>query len=271
MSSLSASSVINHLKSIFARHGTPEIVYSDNGPQFQRLVNSEFTQFARDWKFHHITSSPKFAQSNGFVEAGVKKIKASWKKTDDAYRALQAYRATPLVNGFSPAELLMGRRIRTSLPIANHLLEPKTDDHTELREWEEKNKLTQKTNFDKRHGARPLKPIEEGEKVWITDQKTNGLVKTTAGPPRSYIVKTSRGEVRRNRFHLIPMEMPVGNAQAADESVSNQGTMAIPAGNAQAADETVRSQELSCPVPSTSKLPVTQSGRVVRPVQRLNL
>ena len=33
LSSTSSSMVITHLKSIFARHGIPEVVVSDNGPQ----------------------------------------------------------------------------------------------------------------------------------------------------------------------------------------------------------------------------------------------
>lgn len=34
LSSLRENEIIKHLKSIFARHGTPEIVYSDNGTHF---------------------------------------------------------------------------------------------------------------------------------------------------------------------------------------------------------------------------------------------
>ena len=50
-----AASVINHLKSIFARHGIPEIFVSDNGPQY--AVES-FKSFAKEFGFKHITSSP---------------------------------------------------------------------------------------------------------------------------------------------------------------------------------------------------------------------
>ena len=34
LSSMTSEEVINQLKSIFARHGIPQIVISDNGPQY---------------------------------------------------------------------------------------------------------------------------------------------------------------------------------------------------------------------------------------------
>ena len=97
-----AEEVINHTKSIFARHGIPEIVISDNGPQFG---SEAYRQFAQDFQFEHITSSPYFPQSNGEAERAVGTIKNLLKKKDDPYLALLAYRATPLETGFSPAEL----------------------------------------------------------------------------------------------------------------------------------------------------------------------
>ena len=45
--STTSRGVINHLKSIFARHRIPQIVVSDNGPQYS---SSELAQFARDYK-----------------------------------------------------------------------------------------------------------------------------------------------------------------------------------------------------------------------------
>ncbi|KAL7825473.1 hypothetical protein AOLI_G00326800 [Acnodon oligacanthus] len=41
------------LRSVF------DIVVSDNGPQY---ASAEFSNFARDWEFKHITSSPGHAQ-----------------------------------------------------------------------------------------------------------------------------------------------------------------------------------------------------------------
>ena len=57
-----SADVIGHLKSIFACHGIPETICSDNGPQYSSHL---FKEFARDHQFIRITSSPKFPQSNG--------------------------------------------------------------------------------------------------------------------------------------------------------------------------------------------------------------
>ena len=48
--------VINRLKAIFERHGIPETVISDNGPQYS---SAEFSKFAQEWGFAHITTSLK--------------------------------------------------------------------------------------------------------------------------------------------------------------------------------------------------------------------
>ena len=113
LNTMTSNCVITHLKSIFARHGTPKVVFSDNGPQFQQFTRSAFQQVAHEWGFEHRTSSPRYPQSNVFVEVAVRIIKRSLKKTSDRYIALQSYRATKLGNVHSPAELPMGRKLRT--------------------------------------------------------------------------------------------------------------------------------------------------------------
>ena len=45
-------------------------------------MEKEFRQFAHDFDFVHTTSSPHFHQSNGFIEAMVKKVKNAFKKMD---------------------------------------------------------------------------------------------------------------------------------------------------------------------------------------------
>ena len=56
-----SASIIEALKTVFSRHGVPETLISDNGPQY---ASQEFTNFASSYKFCHVTSSPRFPQSN---------------------------------------------------------------------------------------------------------------------------------------------------------------------------------------------------------------
>ena len=110
---MTAEGVILHCKSIFARHGILEVVIADNGSQFEA---NAFRRFSREFQFKHITSSPYYLRSNGEAERAVKTMKGLLKKEGNPYLALLAYRSTLLPNGYSPAELLMNRKLRTSIP-----------------------------------------------------------------------------------------------------------------------------------------------------------
>lgn len=57
---------------MFARHGIPDAVVSDNGPQY---ASAESKDFAERWEFTHTTSSPGPGQSNGQAGRAVLTIK----------------------------------------------------------------------------------------------------------------------------------------------------------------------------------------------------
>ena len=58
LNSLTSADIILHLKSIFARHGIPGYMISDNGPQY---ASKAFSAFSQEYGFQHITSSPYYA------------------------------------------------------------------------------------------------------------------------------------------------------------------------------------------------------------------
>ena len=73
LTSTTSKNVITVLKSIFARHGIPAALMTDNGPQF---ISNEMNQFSSAYGFHHVTSSPHYHQSNGQAELAVKTVKS---------------------------------------------------------------------------------------------------------------------------------------------------------------------------------------------------
>ena len=88
---------INALKQHFARHGIGEKLISDNGPSY---ASQRFAEFAKTYQFEHITSSPRYARSNGMAERTVQTVKKllmkAKKSGNDPYLALLELRNTPL-------------------------------------------------------------------------------------------------------------------------------------------------------------------------------
>ena len=105
------STVSKALRIMFARYGVPDVLISDNGPQFASV---EFESFARKWGFEHVTSSPHYPQSNGKAENAVKTVKRLFSKCKENSRsefmALLDWRNTPTEGlGSSPAQRFFGR------------------------------------------------------------------------------------------------------------------------------------------------------------------
>ena len=116
--------------------------------------------------------------------------------------SILSYRATPLPwCGLSLAELLMGRRIRTDIPQVKDNLIPKWEHSQNFRQLDEK---TRKDNYDRHHRVRTLPMLPDKQTVWVETRghQVPGQVVQTASTPRSYVLQTPSGELRRNRAHL---------------------------------------------------------------------
>ena len=127
------------------------------------------------------------------------------KQSEDLYLALLNYRATPLPwCKRSPAELLMGRKIRTRVPQLPEQLQPTWSYLKDFRNQNQKFKAKQKRDYDKRHRAKESDAIPSDSPVWVTSggEQGEGIVVSPANSPRSYLVDTPTGTIRRNRQHL---------------------------------------------------------------------
>ena len=185
------SKVISCLEEMFARHGLPESLTSDNGPQF---ISAEFGEYMSQEGVRHHKVTAKWPQANGEVERQnsslLKRLqiahaeKKSWKRELNIY--LAAYRALPHpTTGVSPAELLFGRKIRTKLPELS-------DVHVEqeMRDKDSEQKSKSKSYADARRGAR-YSEVLPGDQVLLQQEKKDKL--STRFNPNPYTVVSKHG------------------------------------------------------------------------------
>jgi hypothetical protein len=202
-----SQAIIGELKTCFSRYGIPEIIYTDNGSQ---LASYECTKFLQKWEIKHKTSSPTYAQSNGFIERQVQTIKKILKKAihdgKDMSMTLLEYRTTPLGREIpSPAELLYNRKLKGQLPMAKESQgSEKIVSQYKLRQKK------QKIYYDK--GAKDLTELKVNQTVMLLNHKKEwepGVVHSVdKDRPRAYNVKLDSSGVilNRNRRFLKPYE-----------------------------------------------------------------
>ena len=196
---LTSTAIIVRLKSIVATHSIPDVVVSDNGPQF---ASTEFRKFTEEFCFTHTTSSPRYPQANGEAERAVQTVKNLLRKSTDPYVALLLYRATPLQNGFAPSELLMGRKLKTK-PLSLKKTQISNSHLPLLFQKEQRYRDNQRDNFNRRHAVQQAPEIKPGDSVYIKDPNRSGSIISRHPNHRSYIVDTEQGTICRNRAHLV--------------------------------------------------------------------
>lgn len=193
MRSTTTEKTIEVFQEVFARHGLPASVSSDNGPQFR----SQFSDFLEKLGIVHHRVTPRWPRANGEVERQNQSImkririaqaeKRDWRKGLLEYVA--AYRSVPhTTTGKSPAEALFGRKIRTKIPeilVSNELLD------FEMRDRDGEKKGIGKRYADEKRQAK-YSDITLGESVMVKrDQRQNKL--DTPFIPKPFTVVAKAG------------------------------------------------------------------------------
>ena len=74
---MSSEKTIETLRSVFATHGLPQMLVTDNGPAF---TSNEFRKFTQKNGIKHVTSAPYHPSSNGQAERAVQTVKQGLKR-----------------------------------------------------------------------------------------------------------------------------------------------------------------------------------------------
>ena len=222
MHSIKAHSTIEQLRMIFATHGIPQKIVSDNGPTF---TSQEFKTFMTQNGVLHITSAPYHPSTNGLAERAVQTFKQALKRIQGSSiqeklsKFLFQYRITPhTTTGIAPAELLMGRRLRSRLD----LLFPTVSQKVESKQ------LKQKKEHD---ATKPVRTFSIGDLVYVEDFTASpqkwipGKIVEVTGP-LSYCIELLDGStVRRHVDNVIQQcltDVPTSPAVLAPTPVSVQ-------------------------------------------------
>ena len=118
------------MEAVFARFGYPVTLVTDNSSQFS---SEAFKKFCLERGIRHKFSPPYHPQSNGQAERWVDVLKRSWKKLEGSEDPVLGLNSTLLMlrikpgvaGGSSPAELLLGRKVRSQLSL---LRQPAEED-----------------------------------------------------------------------------------------------------------------------------------------------
>lgn len=211
VSSMSSAAVISTLRLLFATHGLPDVIVSDNGASF---TSEAFKEFAGRNGIRHVTTAPYHPRSNGQAERMVQTTKEALSRITAGdwqtriARFLLSQHTTPnSATGKSPAEMLMNRRLTTALD----RLHP---------DYENDMHRKQEVIADKHKGSvRSFQPRETvymrsytGAHKWVP-----GVIMDTTGPV-SYRVQTPDGQLHRRHVDQLRGRVQAGADQGSEGS-----------------------------------------------------
>jgi len=231
--STKASCVIPKLDRIFAVHGIPSVIKTDNGPPFN---GEEYKRYGEALGIKLKFSTPLWPQGNAeaerFMQPLAKVLKTakitqrSWKQ--ELQRFLLQFRTTPHCStGEPPAELLFNRTVQGQLPtLVNRKV---VNRHKEARQNEQKRQEYNERYTNNKNGVKKSE-LKVGDNVLVRQQRENKL--TSHFNPTPYVVakrehtqitaRNAFGHVITRHvsyFKLIPKQEPTDSDESDHEDV----------------------------------------------------
>ncbi|XP_042142281.1 uncharacterized protein K02A2.6-like [Ixodes scapularis] len=261
MNSMSSSAVVQKLRMLFAVHGVPDVIVSDNGTAF---VSAEFKEFTSRNQIRHVAVAPYHPSSNGQAERMVRETKEALTHINsgdvnvDLARFLFRQHTLPhSLTGRSPAELLMNRRLKTALD----RLHPDSQFHSS---WKQEDKFLQE--------GKKARLFTVGENVYARNylsgaKWTPGVVTAVTGP-LSYRIETEDGRSWRRHVDQLrrkPATTSAGNSE--DNSSVDLSLTALPEAVSEEADVRSDATPAVQPAGSTTVSP-SNSSRPQRATRR---
>jgi len=176
VTSTNARVVIPKMDKTFASLGIPISISSDNGPPFN---SQDFSDFNKYLDFRHERKTPLNPQANAEAEQFMRVLKklhqisklTGLNFTQEVYRFLRAYRATPhCTTKIAPADLMYpGRKFRTRLPIR---VIPREHNFEELFQRDLEEKMQMKGYTDNKRYVKPS-DVQVGDSVLVRKEAIN--------------------------------------------------------------------------------------------------
>ena len=224
MQSISSANTIEKPRMVFATHGLPRKVVTDNGSSF---TSEEFRAFMSENGITQITTSPYHPSSNGLAERAVQTVKHGLKATkgdslqERLSKFLFTYRITPhTTTGIAPAQLLMNRRLRSRFD----RLFPDLQQHVQKKQAEQ---------AASHNNSKPLRSFKVGDLVYTKDFSSTPLiwipgtvVKVTG--PLSYHIELDDGRVVRRHVDAVRARCDSADPSPLNDSPLPQDDLYLP-------------------------------------------
>ena len=186
VSSTTTSKTFEVLRDLFARFGISEQIVSNNGPRFN---SEEFQAFIKSNGIRHITSAPYHPAPNGLAERLVQIFKQAWRSMFQSSKPVKEKLTTLLIayrnTLHSPAQLLLGRPLRTGLDLVKPSLNRKMDnqqDQQGIRAANEKGKQRRQLQVGDAVMSRDYRGDLKGRSGLIVKKKGPLMYEVQVGP-----------------------------------------------------------------------------------------